>query len=146
MSLKGFRKFNFLFLSIWSLYITNCFHRTVANYWNYIINKEKVYVDNESLVIRLIKNARSHYGSRNSLPFWQLTLPLFASKHVCEYKILVEAGFSLIFVWKRGCRKYRRPPVSHDTKKKMAQKSFQLILGIKNYSLMPMEQESNIGV
>jgi hypothetical protein len=44
---------------------------------NYIINKENIYVNNESLVIRLIKNVwsriiKSHYGSRNCRPLREL--------------------------------------------------------------------------
>jgi hypothetical protein len=41
------------------LFFSQMFYTIVANYLNFIISKEKIFVDNESSVIRLILNVWS---------------------------------------------------------------------------------------
>jgi hypothetical protein len=74
---REFLIFLFTFDVFLLICFTNCFYRTLENYLNYIMNNEKIYVDNESSDICLIKNVwsrmtRSHYGSRSCRPLREL--------------------------------------------------------------------------
>jgi hypothetical protein len=96
---REFLIFLFTFDAFLLICFTNCFYRTIENYLNYmyIMNNEKIYVDNESSDICLIKNVcsrmtRSHYGSRScralrelkhcSVGFFRITLFTLSSRLV----------------------------------------------------------------
>ena len=77
--MREFLIFLFTFDNFLETFLTNCFYRTVENFLNNMIIIEKIYVDNECLVIMLNLSAapsmaQRHYGSRDCRPLRELSL------------------------------------------------------------------------